>query len=761
MSRITFPAVIALAGVLMLAAPGRADYQTEYASAGLIFPGSTATSVYGMAVNRNPSSPYYGYAYITDYANSDGNHRVLIYKPVLEKDGTSAGTYEDTGAYIDMPAVSFSNFDIFVGADDTVWIANYGQSVIMTAAPYQAGGGAITPVTQIDMSALMAGEGNPRGLFVSGTPAKATVYVATYNGTLQHVNVYAVTGGTAATAGTAQQSLSLDVSPSSSVGPYGVAADADGNIYVARGATAGSGGDAFMVFDKDGVDITASKSFKLPTYAPALLQGTPDIVPDATYPGGGYIVYSGRGGSAVPFSPTSFRWDLTGTYLGGFGPAATGSGPEYQTLALSGSSSTNYGALDESGNLYLRVINAGNSAAAKVFQSPRFVAAGGAVKSSPTVVDGLVYYGDSGGVLHGLIPETGSDMIMVGAGANLPPILGRPSASLRPGYDTAVAIVWIDAEGAVSRLDYAKNVPAGTFNVFRTSPLIAGATQVATTPAVVHDPGGDMAIYVAMGNGADTAKVFRLIGITGAIADQSPNLGTDITSSPSVADGSVYIGVKGGANGAYRLSAANLGTPLNDYAAGKSSDAPPFVLSTSDGLQHAYIVSEDGVLYCVNPATGNLDTAFGTNGSVTLSQDATFTGGPFVYDGVVYIGGSDNKVYAVNAATGAPAGPGQSNVFFDASQNGTTGSIVGGLSIAKPATGGAVIVFGSTNGRVYQVRTADPSFYQVTLTDASPSNAVTTAPTVAPSLSSIFVGNDNGRLYRIPIYPISNEIIGQ
>lgn len=760
MTRFFHLALASLAGAALLCAPGHAQYRTEYAAAPLVFPGGANASVYGVGVNRNPGSPYYGYVYVTDYANAEGHHRILIYKPVNAKDATSATTYEDTGAYIDMPAVDFSNFDVYVGSDDTVWIANYGQGRILTAEPYRAGGGAVTPVVQIDLAAVKAGEGSPRGLFVRGTPRAALVYVATYNGTAQHVNVYGVSGGTPDSAGVAVQNLSLDVSGASSVGPYGVTADAEGNIYVTRGAAAGSGAEAFTVFDKNGNDISASKSFKLPPYAPALLQGTPDIVWDATYAGGGYIVYTGRAGSAAPYAPASFRWDLEGHYLGGFGPSISGAGPEYQALPLNGSSSVNYADLDESGNLYPRVLNAdGQTAAGKVFQSPRFVTAFGAVKSSPTVVGGFLYYGDSAGVLHSVHADTGVTEFTIGdPNAGTPALLGRPSVTIRHG---AVVVLYTDAHGATFRVDYDPSAQAGTSIVFATPPLVPLATRASTTPAVVDDGSGNLAIFAALGNSRDAARVFRLNPLSGAVEDQSPSLGADITSSPSVINGSVYIGAKGGTNGAYRLSATNLGTPLNDYAPGKSAGAPPFVLSTGAGLQRAYIVSEDGFLFCVNPATGNLDTGFGSGGSVRLSEDATFTGGPFVYDNVVYVGGSDNIVYAVNATDGSPAGPGQSNVFFDASQSGTPGSIVGGLSIVRPSTGGACIVFGSTNGRVYQVRTEDPSFYQVTLTDTSAENAVTTAPTVDPSLSSIFVGNDNGRVYRLPIFPISNDVIGQ
>jgi outer membrane protein assembly factor BamB len=320
----------------------------------------------------------------------------------------------------------------------------------------------------------------------------------------------------------------------------------------------------------------------------------------------------------------------------------------------------------------------------------------------------------------------------------------------------AAVIVYTTANGRVVRLDYGGGAqPATVSNVFETPPLIAGAKGVATTPAVIDDGNGGLAIFVAIGNGVNSAKVFRLDGTTGVVEDESVNLGTDIKSSPSVAIGSIYVGATGGSHGAYRLSTANLATPLNDYAPGKSSTAPPFILQTENGAQQAYLSSDDGVVYAVNPATGNPEGGFGRGGSVTLAEDVLFSGGPFVADGVVYLGGSNNTVYALDASTGAGAGPQDSTVFFEASADGSEGAITGGFSLTRPITGGTAIVFGSTNGRVYQVRTTDPEIYQVTLTDTSGANAVTTAPTVAASMFSIFVGNDNGRVFRVPVYPLS------
>ncbi|MFJ9597987.1 PQQ-binding-like beta-propeller repeat protein, partial [Streptomyces virginiae] len=58
-----------------------------------------------------------------------------------------------------------------------------------------------------------------------------------------------------------------------------------------------------------------------------------------------------------------------------------------------------------------------------------------------------------------------------------------------------------------------------------------------------------------------------------------------------------------------------------------------------------YIGSSDGKVYALDAATGTPRWAHTTAGAVWSSS-------PAVVDGIIYIGSNDKKVYALDAATG-------------------------------------------------------------------------------------------------------------
>ena len=57
-----------------------------------------------------------------------------------------------------------------------------------------------------------------------------------------------------------------------------------------------------------------------------------------------------------------------------------------------------------------------------------------------------------------------------------------------------------------------------------------------------------------------------------------------------------------------------------------------------------YVGSDDNKMYALNAATGTKEWSYSTGGSVVSS--------PAVVNGVVYFGSEDDYVYALNAATG-------------------------------------------------------------------------------------------------------------
>jgi outer membrane protein assembly factor BamB len=136
--------------------------------------------------------------------------------------------------------------------------------------------------------------------------------------------------------------------------------------------------------------------------------------------------------------------------------------------------------------------------------------------------------------------------------------------------------------------------------------------------------------------------------------------GGPIVSSPSVVDGTVYVG-----SADRNLYAVDAKTGLMRWkfdAQGDVNSSPAVV----DGV--VYVVSLNGNLYAVDAATGKQRWAFATEGERRFSERGLFTAlpagemmpdpwdfylsSPTVVDGVVYFGSGDGSVYAVDARSG-------------------------------------------------------------------------------------------------------------
>jgi len=133
-----------------------------------------------------------------------------------------------------------------------------------------------------------------------------------------------------------------------------------------------------------------------------------------------------------------------------------------------------------------------------------------------------------------------------------------------------------------------------------------------------------------------------------------------IVSSPTVADGSVYVGSADG--NLYAVEAATGKLRWKFDAHGDVNSSP----AVADGI--VYVVSLDGNLYAVDTATGKQRWSFATQGehrfttagilgahpSTEIMPDPWdfFLSSPTVADGAVYFGSGDGNLYAVDAKTG-------------------------------------------------------------------------------------------------------------
>jgi serine/threonine-protein kinase len=112
--------------------------------------------------------------------------------------------------------------------------------------------------------------------------------------------------------------------------------------------------------------------------------------------------------------------------------------------------------------------------------------------------------------------------------------------------------------------------------------------------------------------------------------------GDVVDSSPTVANGVVYVGSNDGK--VYAID-ANTGQQKWAFATHNIVYSSPMVVN---GV--VYVGSNDGKVYALDASTGQQKWAFATNGNVDSS--------PTVVNGVVYVGSHDNNVYAIDANTG-------------------------------------------------------------------------------------------------------------
>ncbi|MEV6179888.1 serine/threonine-protein kinase, partial [Streptomyces sp. NPDC052015] len=139
--------------------------------------------------------------------------------------------------------------------------------------------------------------------------------------------------------------------------------------------------------------------------------------------------------------------------------------------------------------------------------------------------------------------------------------------------------------------------------------------------------------------------------------------------------------------------------------------------AVADGV--VYVGSSDRKLYAVDAETGQRLWSFTTGNSVFSS--------PAVADGVVYVGSSDRKLYAVDAETG------QHRWSF------TTGNSV----FSSPAVADGVVYVGSWDGKLYAVD-AETGQRRWSFTTGS---AVESSPAVADGV--VYVGSSDRKLYAV------------
>ncbi|MEM9553108.1 MAG: PQQ-binding-like beta-propeller repeat protein [Acidobacteriota bacterium] len=224
------------------------------------------------------------------------------------------------------------------------------------------------------------------------------------------------------------------------------------------------------------------------------------------------------------------------------------------------------------------------------------------VKSSPLVADGLVYFGDELGRLHAFDAKTGTERFVFEAGAA---ITGAPNLGggclLVPSYDNSIYCV--DPQKGEER-----------WNV-ETAGYVHGSAALASVASE------DGAVDTAIVSGCD--GLLRLIDLADGTERAALPIGSYVAASPAVHDGRVFVGTFDNEVLAVELDAA---LAVGPAPAPDAEEDPKLATAIAEAIRWRY----------ENPA-----------------RDFPFYSSPAIHDGVVFVGGRDKLLHAIDAETGA------------------------------------------------------------------------------------------------------------
>jgi outer membrane protein assembly factor BamB len=225
--------------------------------------------------------------------------------------------------------------------------------------------------------------------------------------------------------------------------------------------------------------------------------------------------------------------------------------------------------------------------------------AGGAIVTSPAVVDGVVYIASLDGHLYAVDQETGQEKWNFKS--------SRPIAS-SPAVDHGT-LYFVSSVGALVAIETATGKPKWVF-------------------------------------AAEYERKFEAKGLHGypSPAQTIPDAWDIFTSSPAVAGGKVFFG-----SGDGNVYAVDAGTGLLQwkFATKDVVHASPAVAGTT-----VYVGSWDSWLYAIDAETGQERWSFKSGEDPAVHNQVGFQSSPAVVDGTVYVGCRDAHVYALDAATG-------------------------------------------------------------------------------------------------------------
>jgi hypothetical protein len=262
-------------------------------------PGNYSWEPMGIAVDRNPSSPYYGRVFVGNAEDNSSGGTSPYYGDYVGMQKLNAdGSYADEGGF-STGGVAWYGYDVApwkirVSADDYVYIED--QS---TAGDIYRFDGTISSNSML--LGFSATSNNWTGFQVVGQGTNTVLWAADDLGTMGISEFLVQTNGTFdANAGT--QIVAVGGSPGMDVAPYGVAVDRSGVIYTIQN-----------IPDQGS---SSPRVFRYPAYDPIINSNTPELTADWELP----AADDAAGGHGIAVDPT-------GTYVAaafrGYGPPYT------------------------------------------------------------------------------------------------------------------------------------------------------------------------------------------------------------------------------------------------------------------------------------------------------------------------------------------------------------------------------------------------------------------------------------------------------
>jgi len=245
--------------------------------------------------------------------------------------------------------------------------------------------------------------------------------------------------------------------------------------------------------------------------------------------------------------------------------------------------------------------------------------------------------------------------------------------------------------------------------------------------------------------------------VSGLVPDWTATTGGIVDSSPTIANGMVYVGADDGTLYAFKTSCGSTScapvwaTPTpshnkirsspavangivyvgsydhNIYAFNATTGKPIWTATTGDVIRSSpvvvngivYVGSNDHYLYAFNAMTGKLIWKSATEGNIDFSS-------PAVANGTIYIGSEDTSLYAFNAATG--------KFLWMTPTNGIIG-------FSSPAVSNGTVYIGSSDHNLYAYNATTGKLLWM----AQTGNSVNSSPAVANGM--VYVGSDDHHLY--------------